>query len=102
MTSLRTVLIGVVAALLIAGVIAWLRHGPGLIPPVLLLSLVLVALLFENIRYRQAAAQAPGGAFKPTGERFIDPETGKLIEVHSDPATGARRYIAVGHAKDTP
>jgi hypothetical protein len=51
--------------------------------------IVLLSMLFER-RYRSpkrisAAAQA-------TGERFIDPGTGKLVEVYYDPATGEREY----------
>ncbi|TMC70864.1 MAG: hypothetical protein E6J13_08485 [Chloroflexi bacterium] len=32
------------------------------------------------------------GAFKPTGEVFKDPTTGKLTRVYEDPSTGKRRY----------
>ena len=32
------------------------------------------------------------GSFKPTGEVFKDPTTGKLTRVYEDPATGSRQY----------
>jgi hypothetical protein len=32
------------------------------------------------------------GVFKPTGEVFKDPTTGKLTRVYEDPETGARQY----------
>ena len=32
------------------------------------------------------------GAFKPTGEVFKDPTTGKLTRVYEDPETGKRQY----------
>jgi hypothetical protein len=99
---LRWTLIAIVALLLAGAVFAAGKGGPGLIGPAVFLGLLLLALLFETYRYRRLGAQAPGGNFVPTGERFIDPESGKLVEVHSDPSTGARRYVTVGDAKDTP
>ena len=32
------------------------------------------------------------GDFKPTGEVFRDPTTGKMTRVFEDPATGKRQY----------
>lgn len=32
------------------------------------------------------------GAFKPTGEVFRDPTTGKMTRVFEDPSTGRRQY----------
>jgi hypothetical protein len=99
---LRTVLIAIVSLLFVGSCIGVATFGPPMVAPTLSLGLVLAGLLFENYRYRRLNSQAPGGAFKPTGERFIDPESGQLVEVHSDPATGARRYVAVKDAADTP
>jgi hypothetical protein len=99
---LRIVLITLVSAMLAASVVGLVIMGPSLIGPTILFGVVLVGLLFENFRYRKLSGRAPGGAFSATGERFIDPESGKLIEVHSDPATGARRYVAIADADDTP
>ncbi|MFI5283826.1 MAG: hypothetical protein ACHQ0J_11960 [Candidatus Dormibacterales bacterium] len=39
-------------------------------------------------RYRGEAS----GAFKPTGEIFKDPTTGKMTRVYEDPKTGRRQY----------
>lgn len=33
-----------------------------------------------------------GGTFKPTGEVFKDPTSGKMTRVYEDPATGKRQY----------
>lgn len=33
-----------------------------------------------------------GGAFKPTGEVFRDPTSGKMTRVYEDPSTGKRQY----------
>ena len=32
------------------------------------------------------------GSFKPTGEVFRDPTSGKLTRVYEDPTTGKRQY----------
>ena len=86
----------------LADTFAALHAGAPMIGPTIAVGFILVGLLFENFRYRALSRRAPGGAFAATGERFIDPESGQLVEVHSDPATGARRYVALGEAKDTP
>lgn len=98
----RVVLIAIVALLFVSSCLGVATIGAPLIGPTTFLGLVLAGLLFENFRYRRLNSHAPGGDFKPTGERFIDPESGKLVEVHSDPASGARRYVAVKDAPDTP
>ena len=85
---LRPTLIAIVAVLLAVTVVLAFLNGPDLIGPTVMLSVVLIGLLFENSRYRRLSQQAPGGNFTPTGEKFVDPESGKLVEVHSDPATG--------------
>ena len=33
-----------------------------------------------------------GSSFKPTGEVFRDPTSGKLTRVYEDPSTGKRQY----------
>ncbi len=53
--------------------------------------ILLVGTLFERWRYRNANASATGN-WQLTGERFVDPETGRNVEVLYDPDTGERRY----------
>ncbi|HEX2669006.1 MAG TPA: hypothetical protein VHP13_11590 [Gammaproteobacteria bacterium] len=61
-------------------------------------SVLVLGLVFERWRYKPAQApHAAKGA--PTGERFIDPETGALMEVYYDAATGERSYVRLS---DTP
>ena len=36
----------------------------------------------------------PGRNWRATPERFVDPETGRLVSVFFDSATGERRYAA--------
>ncbi len=57
-------------------------------------AVLLVGLLIERWRYKEVAGRPPGPDWQRTDERFVDPETGKLVTVYFHPATGERRYIA--------
>ncbi len=52
------------------------------------------AVLLERKRYR-AQVDRTQGLWHPTGERFVDPTTGRLVEVFYNPATGERDYKEV-------
>lgn len=55
-------------------------------------GLIVLSLIFEG-RYRAARVRGPASSsFEPTGEKFIDPGTGKVVEVYYDPKTGEREY----------
>ncbi|HEV3152806.1 MAG TPA: hypothetical protein VGZ02_03270 [Candidatus Baltobacteraceae bacterium] len=56
-------------------------------------ALVLVGLVFE--RHYRGRVAAPSARLQKTGERFIDPVSGKLTEVLYDPSTGERVYRQV-------
>ncbi|KUR79120.1 hypothetical protein AQZ49_06285 [Novosphingobium sp. FSW06-99] len=56
-------------------------------------GIVLAGLLFENRRYKRVLDTAPGTGWQATGERFVDPDSGKLVAVFFNPATGERRYV---------
>jgi len=68
-------------------------------PPAGLLALwaaiLVVGLLIERWRYKKLTPAPPGPDWQRTDERFVDPETGKLVTVYFHPATGERRYIAI-------
>ena len=83
--------------LVICGVLLWIGGGG----PFLLIAggVALITALLEPIYGRASAAPPRGAAWKPTDERFIDPETGEPVAVWFDPATGERRYVADGQAK---
>ena len=55
--------------------------------------LILVGTFFEK-HYR--ARRVAGRNWPSTGERFVDPTTGKLVEVRYDPSTGERAYVDTG------
>jgi hypothetical protein len=55
--------------------------------------IVIAALLFERGRYRPTVTQS--GNWQDTEERFVDPSTGRLMQVRYNPQTGARDYVAI-------
>lgn len=59
--------------------------GPGII------GLLIVAGIALEPRYR-SSSRALSGNWQPTGERFIDDETGEPVEVWYDPVSGSRDY----------
>jgi hypothetical protein len=71
--------------------IAWIAAGGG---PVLLILGVIAAIsaAFEPI-YGRALARPVAGDWHPTDEKFVDPESGRLVTVWFDPRTGERRYV---------
>jgi hypothetical protein len=57
--------------------------------------ILLFALVVERWRYKPLKSRRPGPDWLLTDERFVDPESGKLVTVFYKPSTGERRYIAV-------
>jgi hypothetical protein len=56
---------------------------------------ILVGTLFERWRYRNKGA-ASDGDWQVTEERFVDPASGKEMEVLYNPGNGERRYREIG------
>jgi hypothetical protein len=101
------------AAMLLGGIGLVLSGAPGVFVGALWLIpsgvVLLIVAVIEVNRYRSQAAErggstatGPGGGetgpieprFQRTDEVFVDPTTGVTMRVHSDPASGERRYIA--------
>jgi len=57
-------------------------------------TLLLGGLAIERWRYKRLGATPPGAGWQATDERFVDPETGRLVTVYFNAATGERRYVA--------
>lgn len=91
---LRNLVLGLGFLVLGAGVLLLFAQPANAFPPLLFGCLLLLGTVFERWRYKQpkTAAAARGAA---TGERFIDTETGALMEVWYDAATGERSYVKV-------
>jgi membrane protein implicated in regulation of membrane protease activity len=82
------VILAVAALLRLAGCSVWLALEvafPGFA--------IVGAVLVERWRYKPLESARPGPDWIDTGERFLDPETGKLVTVFYKPATGERRYV---------
>jgi hypothetical protein len=54
-------------------------------------SVFVLGTLFERWRYNNKNASMDAD-WQATGERFVDPETGKNMEVFYDPSSGERQY----------
>ncbi len=53
---------------------------------------VIAALIFERWRYTPRVDRAHG-RWETTGERFVDPTSGHLVEVRYNKDTGQRDYV---------
>jgi len=65
----------------------------------LAIGLVLtVGVLFERVHYKRLAAKTPGPEWVATPERFVDPTSGRMVQVYTKPKTGERLYVDTGAA----
>jgi hypothetical protein len=81
------------AGLLAVAVVALMSGAAEAAPmPAILGVVVLVGVAFERWRYKPLIASA-GPGFHPTEERFIDPESGRAVQVYVHAETGERRYV---------
>ena len=53
--------------------------------------LIVGGILFERRGY-SSRVDRTHGKWQPTGERFTDPTTGRVVEVYYNPQTGERDY----------
>jgi hypothetical protein len=58
--------------------------------PALALTL---GVLYERTHYKALLDQVPLGNWHDTGERFVDPETKRVVTVYADSGTGNRIYV---------
>ena len=93
---LRAFVLLLSVALIAAGI--WPCFGAGHVvwPALVWGVLLLLGTLFERWRYR-ANASREGEGWVATEERFVDPESGKLMQVYYQASSGERRYEAVDH-----
>lgn len=90
MTSWRGLALGLGGLLVVGGAFLWSSGGG---PAVMILgALVVLTAALEPI-YGRATARPVGNSWRPTDEKFVDPETGRLVTVWYDPKSGERRYV---------
>jgi len=87
------VAIGVV--LLGAGV--WLAASGAVLPaaigPITMGLILTIGVIYERHRYKPLGETNPGPGWERTDERFVDPESGQLVTVYYNAATGERTYV---------
>ena len=97
---LRASLLLFAGALALTGMILLIRGLPGGAQALGLGGLIVLGTVFERWRYRPPDAR-PVTRWEPTGERFEDPQTGQIMQVYYDPASGQRRYVNDSQAPRT-
>jgi hypothetical protein len=84
---------GVMLAAAAIGALAGCRLA-AIIPLAVCGPILAGGVLVERWRYQGLTDDRPGRNWQATPERFVDPETGRLVTVFFNPATGERRYVA--------
>ena len=94
---LRRVLIAYgVLCLIVAGILLAVHATIVLVIYLAVNGLLIVGgILFERKGYRTRVDRTHG-KWQPTGERFTDPTTGRIVEVYYNPQTGERDYHEQG------
>jgi hypothetical protein len=82
------VLLAIAAAVPLAG---W--PFPLAIWPAILGLIMTLGVICERRGDKPVSGAPPGPDWVETGERFVDPETGRLVTVFHQPRTGERRYV---------
>jgi len=93
---LKDILVAAGAVSLIAALVFALRGDYGGAIWLCLNGIILSAgVLYERWRYKKPDELGPGAAgWQRTGERFIDPHSGRLTDVYYNAQTGERRYVS--------
>ncbi len=89
---LRLFLLLVGAVMFAVGLSARLAGHPQATPMGVIGAVVVLAVLIERWRYRPPVRDG-GGEWVRTDERFIDPGSGRSMDVLFNPHTGERRYV---------
>ena len=89
---LRAGTIAAALVLIALGLCGMLLHRPAWHPMLWMGIIVLLAVLLERWRYTRPE-HPRGSAWERTNERFVDPESGKVMIVLYNPKTGDRRYV---------
>ena len=92
-SRVRMAALGLGGLMLVGAVIVLLSGGGGAALPLAFWgAVIMAAVAFERWRYKPMVG-APGPGFEATAERFIDPASGRPVQVFVDPKSGERRYV---------
>ena len=103
MSGARALAVAIGAALFAIGLVFGIASGGALhfpwVPSLLLGTLIVITAVAEPV-YGALVRRPPlHGNWRPTGEKFVDPASGKPVEVWFDEATGERKYVDGGERK---
>ena len=74
-----------------------------LFPVGIFAALILVWFFFRSSGYKRRPLDAPPGRdWVFTGERFLDPSYGEMLEVWRHPKTGERAYVRARSGQSPP
>lgn len=94
--TLRQTVLALGCALLLGAVVTLFLGIVPLSVDLALFGLFLAGgVAFERWRYKPDACKRPAPGSHPAGERFIDTESGKLVEVYYDSDSGKRTYVVL-------
>jgi hypothetical protein len=98
---LRLVVLAAGVALLVGATVLYVARGPsiGVIYCGAIGVVIVVGVLIERGRYRTGADRGHD-RWQSTGERFVDPTSGRLMEVRYDPESGERGYVEVERGQE--
>ena len=91
---LRLLLLGFAVLLVLAGLVCTIAGADGAWPFTLWGLLLVAAVLLERWRYSHTP-KADDGPWQETGERFVDPESGRVMSVYKRPKNDKRRYVTI-------
>jgi hypothetical protein len=82
----------------IAGLALGTTQAPGFpaVPALILGCVIAITAIAEPVYGKLVGRPSRPGNWRLTGEKFIDPETGRAVEVWFEPSTGERRYVDAG------
>ena len=63
-------------------------------------GVIIAGTLLERVIYKPLRSERPGVGWVKTAERFIDPDTGRPVDVFYNPASGERQYVSQDEKKD--
>jgi hypothetical protein len=83
---------GAVIAIVLGGPLVTILGALGIGLPLTL------GVIFERVHYNLLAPRAPGPGWVATDKCFVDPTTGRKVQVRIKPDTSERLYVDVGAA----
>ena len=91
---LRSAVLAAGVLMLAAGIIIAGLSLPGALWLLIAGGVITAGTLLERVIYKPLLRERPGTVWVKTAERFIDPDSGKPVDVFYNPSSGERQYVA--------